>query len=1101
MSTQVVAAKPAPSCWSHLFGGIRHLLFLAALLVAAGAVAWILLQQHLDREIRQTIEKRLAACFQDAPLEVTIREARRVDAPDARNQGIEVRGVEIRDRRTDQVVVSIDELWLACCCDLTYLLNEKVEVRHLTVRRPRVRLRGGPETLQEWARWWRPPHKAADAASSLTVEEGAVEWLVDPRRPESLVTLRGLDLVLRQASDETLRQLGWKSGDAASTTPSDSPRATHIRVTAGGELLEKLAVDVLWSPAERRWSVRGETEGVRVARELLGLLPAEWSSFTQVARSLDARGALKLVAASPTAPDGEIDFTIDGRLRSGRWNDPRIPAPVTDLEVDFRADRDGFEVSRMKGQCGGAELGGAFRAQGWNFDGPSSATIQLRHFLLTRSWLDVLPADWRAQWEQVGVLGEFDVDLTAQYDGVRWRPRGSISGHDLTMRVARFPYPLANGRGRVEFQEGRVVSRDLVFHTHDRPIEMEFELAVGGEVGTGVVVVRTPQGIPIDDALLDSFEGAPAKFVRSLQPRGEVVINGRLERQTASEPWLRLVELDFRRGSVQYAKFGYPIEKIQGKVKFDGQAWQIGELSGRNDSAYLVARGRWQPKPPTLQLDVEAYDVPLEEELRSALPPGTQKLRAQLQPRGTIDYVAVAMRHPNAAGKLGLDVTVQKNPPSQNVEGRNLTLRPQNFAYSLDNLIGNVRFIDGSIEVEGLRAEHARSVFRAKGRGRVEPDGQWWMQLSDFAVDRLQLDHDLLVALPPSINGPLAKLNWNGPLYLDGKLAARGAALSPDQTQFDWDLRMDIENGSCQTSVPVEQIRGAAQWAGAWNGRNWDTGIELQIDSAFVRGVHVTQIQGPLRLGPGQLVVGDAWAGLRRTDRPPRQLTAQIFGGQVSTDAVVNLGEETSFRFQSGVQNVSLQELAREFATTQREASGRAFASLQMEGTTRGVHTWRGLGKVTCRDTNIEQIPFMVAMLKNRSQRRTEPTLALSDVDFSLQGDRVYFERIDLKGEGLTLKGRGEMNFDRIVDLQFYTFMGRDDFWVPVVTPVLAEASKQMFEIRVTGPLESPVVDRKVVPAINDALQQMFPELAARNAETPLINRVPTPRQFLQRKP
>ena len=63
----------------------------------------------------------------------------------------------------------------------------------------------------------------------------------------------------------------------------------------------------------------------------------------------------------------------------------------------------------------------------------------------------------------------------------------------------------------------------------------------------------------------------------------------------------------------------------------------------------------------------------------------------------------------------------------------------------------------------------------------------------------------------------------------------------------------------------------------------------------------------------------------------------------------------------------------------------------------------------------------------------------MSDVDFQIQGDRVYFDRIDLKGEGMTLKGRGEMTFNRVVDLQFYTVVGRDDSRLPIIGPVLAE--------------------------------------------------------------
>ena len=130
------------TCWTRFCGGVRHLAFLVAVVTAVGAVGWIVLQSYLNEEIRRSLEQRIARRLEGSPLTVKVHSARRVDGPDARDQGIEVRGVEVRDGRTDETLVVIDELWLACCCDLQNLLNQQVDVRHVTLRRPRIVLRG-----------------------------------------------------------------------------------------------------------------------------------------------------------------------------------------------------------------------------------------------------------------------------------------------------------------------------------------------------------------------------------------------------------------------------------------------------------------------------------------------------------------------------------------------------------------------------------------------------------------------------------------------------------------------------------------------------------------------------------------------------------------------------------------------------------------------------------------------------------------------------------------------------------------------------------------------------------------------------------------------
>src|SRR5260221_5443874 len=103
-------------------------------------------------------------------------------------------------------------------------------------------------------------------------------------------------------------------------------------------------------------------------------------------------------------------------------------------------------------------------------------------------------------------------------------------------------------------------------------------------------------------------------------------------------------------------------------------------------------------------------------------------------------------------------------------------------------------------------------------------------------------------------------------------------------------------------------------------------------------------------------------------------------------------------------------------------------------------------------------------------------------MDYRIQGDRVYFNRLDLIGNAITLKGTGEMGLDRQINWNCYTMVGREEMRVPLLTPVLAEASRQLFEVQVRGTLDEPKIDQRAVPVISEALSQMFPELSERAA-------------------
>ena len=99
-----------------------------------------------------------------------------------------------------------------------------------------------------------------------------------------------------------------------------------------------------------------------------------------------------------------------------------------------------------------------------------------------------------------------------------------------------------------------------------------------------------------------------------------------------------------------------------------------------------------------------------------------------------------------------------------------------------------------------------------------------------------------------------------------------------------------------------------------------------------------------------------------------------------------------------------------------------------------------------------------------------------SDTDFRINGEDVYLDRIVLDGDAISLRGTGEVNFDRRVHLNFYTLVGSEARRLPIVWPLLADASRRILNIEITGTLDAPVTTRNVLPGLNDALQQLFSE-------------------------
>lgn len=119
----------------------------------------------------------------------------------------------------------------------------------------------------------------------------------------------------------------------------------------------------------------------------------------------------------------------------------------------------------------------------------------------------------------------------------------------------------------------------------------------------------------------------------------------------------------------------------------------------------------------------------------------------------------------------------------------------------------------------------------------------------------------------------------------------------------------------------------------------------------------------------------------------------------------------------------------------------------------------------------------MLALLKLLSIRQPDTTaFTSSEIDFRVQGEHVYLDRINFNGDAVSLKGRGEMDLERRINLKFYSLVGPGELNLPIVRAVVRQASKQLLLIHVTGTLDQPQLTRDPLPLLKETLEQIFPE-------------------------
>jgi hypothetical protein len=429
---------------------------------------------------------------------------------------------------------------------------------------------------------------------------------------------------------------------------------------------------------------------------------------------------------------------------------------------------------------------------------------------------------------------------------------------------------------------------------------------------------------------------------------------------------------------------------------------------------------------------------------------------------------------------LTLEVAAQKWRRRDAADGRSITLRPQWFPYRLDDVSGGLHYRDGQVELHNISAVHGQTEIGIGGHCLLRPDGGWQVQLTRIAADRVQFDRDLLEALPANLGTTIGKLNLEGDIHLLGALNLAGHAEHADATTAAWNVTLDIENGGIDCGLHLDHMHGEVNLAGSSNQRVFASRGELNFDSMFYNGVHLTQVRGPLFVDATGVVFG-AGAEHDVAGRAPRALTARAVGGQLSVDASVSFGGDTPYHLQARAEGVELQQMSRELALQTEGIRGRANAVLNLQGNRLGWPSWRGDGAIRLYEADIYQLPAMLSLLSLLGAKRPDTTaFSSSEIDFRIQGEHLYLDRINFNGDAISLKGHGEMNLDRRIDLKFYALVGRGELPLPALRALLRQASRQMLLIQVSGTLEKPQFTQEPLPMLRETLDQIFPEPTGR---------------------
>ncbi|MEQ8849786.1 AsmA-like C-terminal region-containing protein [Botrimarina sp.] len=1045
-----------------------------ALLVVIALGAYLYFR--LDDEAQRLSESMLARYC--APFDVRV-----ASASFAPGRGVTIRGVEIVEQlgwRPARGVAQIEELRVEGDFDLVTLLNGKPVIRRIVAKRPRV-----AATLREDGSWnvadFRLPPLSGGPRPRVDVQDATLLLLTESA-PASPVAISRLSLTLTPDADTGLFRL---EADARETLAKTI--RVNGRVSADGATLDATA----------------SVESLAVTPELIGALQTlGWASPTLP----PLRGELTLTADARRDAGAPIDWNARFDWRGGELRVPRVERPLTETRLAGTAGPAGLQVDDGAARWGDARLRLVGKRNGWTAMAPAAVRLRIDDFDAATTPVDLLPGPAARAWRRFLPAGRGDVAIDLVFNGLSFAHAATIQVRDASFEDSeRFPYRVDGASGVLLVNGGVAADGALPEPRHSSDLQIDLRAMADGAPITitgrleGLGLREHPgeprgkmppgsieiagSGAPITPRLVGAIQEEEARsFIQSLHPAGSIDFRWWIERRAEEEEPRVAMDLRLVDCRMQYDRFPYPLSHVTGWVRQEDKRWTFTELRSRDAGGRTLVAGAGVLEPRDgscfFQLQLRGEATPLDPSLHAALPPDAQQAWALLRPTGQIDFFA--------------DITKQCGQPEPSIH---LTVRPHErsvaihpplseteYRYRLERLDGRFEWTDGRATIRGARAEHGRTSFATDGRWSENPGGGWTLKLENLHADRLVFDRDLLLASTAGLRSVVEELNPRGGIDLsDSEIEVVHSGNPATPTQAKWRVQLNCHQVALDVGTPIDGLTGVIKLGGSCNEVSAVNGGELDLDSVFWNDLQLTNVRGPLWADSSVCLFGEGVARQLGGGKP-EPIRASAYGGDVKLTARVLHGSQPEFGVKVDLTDVQVDRLSSEWLRRPETLHGLLNGSLSVQQ--RGanhLYGMTGAGDLTVTDADLYELPLLLTMLKY-FRNRTPDNTAFNRLEtkFTLQGNDITFQNLDLLGDAVSLYGKGTATLARDVDLTFASIVGRNDVGVPMLRALMSSASEQLLRLSVTGTSDNPQITREVLPAVGGVLEQLQTEFGGR---------------------
>lgn len=1086
---------------SFIFKRLIPLLGLGALIIIPITIL------NINPYIRSKVVSRLKEQFPDASVSVESAEF-------IRGQGVRLRGLRIRFPKSAFVnsesnpvkeselvlpnsksglydFVTVEEMFIVAPVSLKDILTKGFSIERVKLRNADVVLY--PVDKERWNYQYLHFIKRKKDTPFREIELSNIDCQVrDYRKGDAIFELRDIKAKMTLKAENEYDIVGVMTGDyARSVTYSGSlnldKKQINVEVNVSQCELSDRLYNALPLEALPRDELARRMQDMRLIKNVMGILSSKC-----------------VFSYDGSAEEGaKLRYRIVGEVVNGRWEWSNSSEPLTNIQIKYDVSEKEAKIQSFSARMGTGKVQMAYRQWTYEENAPKELRIKLDNVPLDDRIAAQFPQNVVDVWKSIQPSGLVTADAYVKYDGRTWSPVIKLQCQNGSLLYEKFPYALSNLSGTIELNnqtlkanlsDGANISLGGVF-----AIPPELFAISGKKSGadkldeavlqkiSGYFQVKA-RNLPITENIVNACPKKAQELIHQFDPSGSVNVDVRLDIRGNGTPMDLIVDIALVNCSGRYEPFPYPLRNLNGRLYMKNHFWTFENLTVNTMPVKITGSGRvnlQDDQPHDFVLNLKMADLPVDKVLSSSLPGENAALINGLGITGSVNaQVDIAMR-------LGVDKSPRLRVQAVPI-GEEFSIRANSFPYRLDKVSGSIDYEDGRITVKDFTAYHNQTLLCCQINGMSIPGTGWKASLTKVAVDRLKVDRDLIEALPEFMRKNLTSLNLNGPLHYRGKIDLNYNYKNQIPLSAQWSGEIGVQEVSINKGISLRGICGGITTAGyIVNGEFYSEG-QLAIESALWNTIQFSNIKGPYQINNTQVFLGTGAPEVLRQifpkerntfqrpiqsgiDGKPQSLTAKVFGGDFYTDVVLLSGDIPRFSLFASLQNARLEQCGE--LTQSERLMGKLNLSVNLWGVNGDMNSLSGRGVLWLKEADIYHLPTVVSMLKLLSIKEPSQN-AFSDAEaaFRIAGPHLFFDKFNLRGDAISLYGKGEMDFNKRVNMSFYTLVGKGDYYIPLVHDVFRGVSKNVMRVRLEGPInqlqirrESPLVDEMLPPELTPA--------------------------------